>query len=47
MRLGDQAEIAALTPLEALERYWQTKQIAPERIAVLTEYAKSLFAAQP
>jgi exonuclease SbcD len=46
MRLGDQAEIAGLTPLEALERYWQTKQVAPERIAVLTAYAESLFASQ-
>jgi exonuclease SbcD len=33
-----------LTPLELLERYLITKGVAPERIAVLKDYAERLFA---
>jgi exonuclease SbcD len=46
LRLGDQAEIAGLTPLEALERYLQVKETAPERIAELVEHARQLIADQ-
>jgi exonuclease SbcD len=46
MRLGDQNDIASLTPLEALERYLQVKQTPPERMAVLKSYAKELLTSQ-
>jgi len=42
LRLGDQHEIASLTPLEALGRYLQVKQTPPERIAELMRYAQAL-----
>jgi exonuclease SbcD len=44
IRLGDQADIAALTPVEALERYLQAKETPPERTALLMQYAESLLA---
>jgi len=44
IRLGDQADIAALTPVEALERYLQAKETPPERTALLKQYAESLLA---
>ena len=46
LRLGDQQEIASLTPLQALERYLQVKQTSPERIAALIGHAESLLAQQ-
>lgn len=46
LRLGDQADIAALTPLEALERYLQTRETPPERIALLKSHAEMLLASQ-
>jgi exonuclease SbcD len=46
MRLGDQDDIASLTPLEALERYLQVRQTPPERVAVLKRYAEMLLASQ-
>jgi hypothetical protein len=46
MRLGDQSDVASLTPIEVLERYLQVKQTLPERIAVLKDYAEGLFASQ-
>jgi exonuclease SbcD len=44
IRLGDQADIAALTPIEALERYLQAKETPPERAELLKQTAKSLLA---
>jgi exonuclease SbcD len=46
IRLGDQADIAALTPIEALERYLQAKETPPERTALLKQYAESLLAVE-
>jgi len=46
MRLGDQEDIASMTPLEVLERYLQVKQTPPERIAVLNRYAETLLASR-
>ena len=46
LRLGDQDEIASLTPLEALERYLQVKETEPERIFELVEHARQLIAEQ-
>ena len=43
-RLGDRADIAALTPIEALERYLQAKETPPERTVILKQYAESLLA---
>jgi exonuclease SbcD len=45
IRLGDQSEIASLTPLEALDRYLQARQVPAERIQVLKEHASSLVTA--
>jgi exonuclease SbcD len=47
IRLGDQADIAGLTPLEALERYLQAKETPPERIATLKSHAESLLELYP
>jgi exonuclease SbcD len=47
MRLGDQEEIAGLTPLEALDRYLLVREVPPERIEVLKEYARSLTETDP
>ncbi len=44
IRLGDQSDIAGLTPLEALERYLRAKETAEERIKVLKQHASSLLA---
>jgi exonuclease SbcD len=44
IRLGDQADIAALTPIEALERYLQAKETPPERSELLKQAAESLLA---
>jgi exonuclease SbcD len=46
IRLGDQADIAALTPIEALERYLQAKETPPERTVLLKQYAESLLASR-
>jgi exonuclease SbcD len=46
MRLGDQQEIATLTPIEALERYLQVRETPPERIAVLRSHAEMLLASR-
>jgi exonuclease SbcD len=46
IRLGDQADIAALTPIEALERYLQAKETPPDRTALLKQYAESLLASE-
>lgn len=44
LRLGDRAKVAALTPLEALERYFQVREVPPERIATLMSHARLLLA---
>jgi exonuclease SbcD len=46
IRLGTQEDIAALTPIEALERYLQVKETPPDRIEVLKRHAEYLFASQ-
>jgi exonuclease SbcD len=46
IRLGTQEDIAALTPIEALERYLQVKETPPDRIEVLKHHAEYLFASQ-
>jgi exonuclease SbcD len=46
MRLGNQKEIASLTPLEALERYLEVTDTPSERIATLKRYAESLLGSQ-
>jgi exonuclease SbcD len=46
LRLGTQESIEALTPLQLLERYLITRQVAPERISVLLRYAQQLLAAE-
>jgi exonuclease SbcD len=46
IRLGDQSDIAGLTPLEALERYLRAKQATEDRIEVLKQHASSLLARQ-
>jgi hypothetical protein len=46
IRLGDQSEIATLSPLEALERYLQVRETPPEHIEVLKEHAARLLASQ-
>ncbi|MFO7695721.1 MAG: exonuclease SbcCD subunit D [Anaerolineae bacterium] len=43
IRLGDSSDLSSLTPLEALERYLQAKEILPERIKLLKEHASSLL----
>ena len=43
IRLGDQSDIAGLTPLEALERYLKAKQTPTERIETLKQHASSLL----
>jgi exonuclease SbcD len=43
IRLGDQSDIAGLTPLEALERYLKAKQTPAERIEALKQHASSLL----
>jgi exonuclease SbcD len=43
IRLGDQSDIAGLTPLEALERYLKAKQTPTERIEALKQHASSLL----
>jgi exonuclease SbcD len=43
IRLGDQSDIAGLTPLEALERYLKVKQTPTDRIETLKQHASSLL----
>ncbi len=43
LRLGDHADVAELTPLEALECYFKVKEVSAERIATLMHHARSLF----
>jgi len=47
VRLGSQQDVAALTPVEALERYLQVKQTPPERIDILLRYARTLLSQSP
>jgi exonuclease SbcD len=47
IRLGDQSDIAGLTPLAALERYLEAKETPVERIETLKQHASSLLAADP
>ncbi|MBN1640625.1 MAG: exonuclease SbcCD subunit D [Anaerolineae bacterium] len=47
IRLGDQEEIAGLTPLEALDRYLRVRETPPERIQILKEHARSLTDTYP
>lgn len=42
VRLGNQQDIAGLTPIQVLERYLQVKQTPPERIERLMRYAEML-----
>lgn len=44
LRLGQEALIAELTPLEILERYFEVKQIPPERVPLLLDRARALLA---
>jgi exonuclease SbcD len=44
LRLGQEALVAELTPLEVLERYFEVKQTPPERAQVLLDRARSLLA---
>lgn len=44
LRLGQEALVAELTPLEILERYFEVKQIPPERVPRLLDRAKELLA---
>jgi exonuclease SbcD len=46
IRLGDQSELASLSPLEALERYLQVRETPSERIEVLKQHAVYLLASQ-
>jgi len=46
IRAGDQTDVAGLTPLQALERYLQVKETAPDHIAELKTRAESLLTAQ-
>lgn len=43
MRFGSQEDIAAMTPIEALERYLQVKETPPDRIAELKRHAGLLI----
>jgi exonuclease SbcD len=42
VRLGDQADLAGMTPIEAIERYLQVKETPSDRIAVLKHHAELL-----
>ena len=44
LRLGQEALVAELTPLEILERYFEVKQTAPERAQLLLDHARALLA---
>jgi exonuclease SbcD len=44
LRLGQDALVAELTPLEILERYFEVKQIPAERISLLMDRARALLA---
>jgi len=44
LRLGQEALVAELTPLELLARYFEVKQMSPERAQVLLDRARSLLA---
>ena len=44
LRLGQDALVAELTPLEILERYFEVKQIPPERVPLLMDRARALLA---
>jgi exonuclease SbcD len=44
IRLGDQTDTAGLTPLEALARYFQVREIDTERAKMLEQYAGALLA---
>jgi exonuclease SbcD len=46
MRLGDQTDVASLSPLQALERYLQVKETPPDRIADLKARAEPLLTGQ-
>ena len=42
-RLGDTAGVERLTPLELLDKYWQTVEVGKEDAAVLQQMAKEIF----
>jgi exonuclease SbcD len=44
VRLGNQQDIAGMTPIEVLEQYLQVKQTPPEQIKLLIRHAKTLSA---
>jgi len=44
LRLGQEALVAELTPLEILERYFEVKQTPSERVQLLLDHARSLLA---
>lgn len=44
LRLGQEALVAELTPLEILERYFEVKQTPSERVQLLLDHATSLLA---
>jgi exonuclease SbcD len=44
LRLGQEALVAELTPLEVLERYFEVKQTPSERVQLLLDHARALLA---
>jgi exonuclease SbcD len=44
LRLGQEALVAELTPLEILERYFEVRRTAPERAQLLLDHARALLA---
>jgi exonuclease SbcD len=44
LRLGQEALVAELTPLEVLERYFEVKQTPSERVQLLLDHAQALLA---
>jgi exonuclease SbcD len=44
LRLGQEALVAELTPLEVLERYFEVKQTSSERVQLLLDHARTLLA---
>jgi hypothetical protein len=45
-RLGDAAGVEAMTPLELLETYWLSEELANEEIDVMLGLAKDVLAAE-
>jgi len=44
LRLGQEALVAELTPLEVLERYFEVKQTPSDRVQLLLDHARALLA---